>query len=140
MWLAWIAPGDTFRVGFDLRSWWSLQQSLAQLSTFEKQTLGAVHEVQLSNLKWMKSLYGEIGNEGVERFLEVFPNLQRLLVGIPRTREFIFEDYTNDDLFPLARDSFADQTAIPPMLDIIWAAGVKILAYNASDLAIFETV
>lgn len=58
-------------------------------------------------VKWIKSLNGEIGDASINRFLQIFPNLRRLLVGIPRTRDFIFEDHIDDDLFPLTRDSFA---------------------------------
>ncbi|KAF4925215.1 hypothetical protein CGCF245_v014178 [Colletotrichum fructicola] len=138
--LAWIATGDTFLLGRDLSFWWSLLGSLVDMPAFEKQILGTVQEVHLDSLKSIKVLKGEIGDDEVKRFLQLFPNLRRVLIGIPKRRDLISAAYIDDDLSPLTRDSFADPTTIPPFFDIIWTAGVKTNTFYSSDIAIFDTV
>ncbi|KAF4807307.1 hypothetical protein CGCSCA5_v013552 [Colletotrichum siamense] len=137
--LAWIATGDTFLLGRDLSFWWSLLGSLVDMCAFEKQILGTIQEVHLDSLKSIKFLRGEIGDDEVKRLLQLFPNLRRVLIGIPKRRDLIFTEYTDDNLSPLTRGSFTDPTKIPPFFDIIWTAGVKTDTFYSSDAGIFDT-
>lgn len=138
--LAWIATEDTFLFGRDLTFWWSVLGALVDMPAFETQIFGTIQEVHLDSLKSIKVLKGAIGDDDVKRFLQLFPNLRRVLIGIPQRRDLISAEYIDDDLSPLTRDSFADQTKIPPFFDIIWTAGVKTKTFYSSDTAIFDTV